>query len=56
MAGLRIDLAGLTLGTRRQGEIRLAHTPYFDIDEEALPVGVALLAQSVLRYLTSAVA
>jgi len=35
-------------------EIRLARTPHFDIDEEALPIGVALLVQTVLRYLTSA--
>jgi len=42
------------LGTRKDGEKRLAHNPHFDIDEEALPIGVALLAQSVLTYLTSA--
>lgn len=42
------------LGTRRKGETRLAHTPYFDIDEEALPIGAAILARCVLSYLTSA--
>lgn len=41
------------LGTRKEGQKRLAHNPHFDIDEEALPIGVALLAESVLRYLTS---
>jgi len=46
--------AMFVLGTRRKGETRLAHTPYFDIDEEALPIGAALLARCVLRYLTSA--
>lgn len=41
------------LGTRKKGEMRLAHSPNFDIDEEALPIGAAILAQSVLRYLAS---
>ncbi len=42
------------LGTRGKGKTRLAHTPYFDIDEEALPLGAALLAESALRHLTFA--
>jgi amidohydrolase len=46
--------AMLYLGTRKKGENRLAHNPHFDIDEEALPIGVALLAESSVRYLTSA--
>jgi amidohydrolase len=42
------------LGTKRKGEMRLAHNPHFDIDEEALPIGAAILTESVLRYLASA--
>ncbi len=29
------------------------HNPHFDIDEDALPLGVAILAQSAARYLSS---
>jgi amidohydrolase len=40
------------LGTRAPGEPpRPAHSPTFDIDEAALPVGAALLAAAALRFL-----
>jgi len=39
------------LGVQIPGSQRTAHNPYFDIDERALPVGVAVFAESVLRYL-----
>lgn len=39
------------LGTGLAGPLRLAHSPTFDIDESALPMGVALLAESARRLL-----
>ena len=40
------------LGTRTPGEPpRPAHSPTFDIDEAALPVGAAVLAAAALRFL-----
>ena len=40
------------LGTRPPGEPeRRGHTPTFDIDEDALPIGAALLAEVAWRYL-----
>ena len=39
------------LGARRAGDERLAHNPRFDIDENALPYGTAMLAEITLRYL-----
>jgi amidohydrolase len=40
------------LGTRAPGEPpRPAHSPTFDIDEAALPVGAAVLAAAALRFL-----
>jgi len=39
------------LGTRIEGDERFGHNPRFDIDERALPVGAALLAESALRFL-----
>jgi amidohydrolase len=41
------------LGARRVGDERRAHSPTFDIAEEALPVGTAVLADTALRYLRS---
>jgi amidohydrolase len=42
------------LGTRVPGEPkRYAHTPDFNIDENALPIGSAMLAQTALRLLAS---
>ena len=43
------------LGTRAPGgEPRYVHTPEFDIDEDALPVGSAMLAETALRLLREA--
>jgi amidohydrolase len=41
------------LGVKIEGEQRMLHSPDFDINEEALPIGAALLAESALRYLES---
>jgi amidohydrolase len=32
------------------GEDRYLHTPTFDLDEDALPIGTAILAETALRY------
>jgi metal-dependent amidase/aminoacylase/carboxypeptidase family protein len=42
--------AMFSLGTR-DGEPRIAHGSYFDIDEAALPIGAAILAETARRYL-----
>jgi amidohydrolase len=34
-----------------QGEKRRAHSPTFDIDERALPIGTAILTEATVRYL-----
>ncbi len=42
------------LGTGTEGEpVRPLHHPRFDVDESALPVGAAILAQVAVRYLTT---
>lgn len=39
------------LGVRKPGEApRYLHTPNFDIDEDALPIGAAILAETALRF------
>ena len=38
----------------KKGEMRPGHSPHFDLDEEALPIGAAILAASARRYLASA--
>ncbi|MDI6769557.1 MAG: M20 family metallopeptidase [Anaerolineales bacterium] len=43
--------AMFALGTRLEGDERFGHNPRFDIDERALPIGAALLAESALRFL-----
>ena len=43
--------AMFALGTRIEGDQRYGHNPRFDIDEGALQVGAALLAESALRFL-----
>jgi len=48
-----VPAAMFSLGTRR-GEPRVIHGPYFDIDEAALPIGTAILAETARRYLQSA--
>ena len=41
-----------TLGTRIEGrEIYELHHPKFDIDERALPIGTAILAETTKRFL-----
>jgi amidohydrolase len=40
-----------TLGTLIEGDERTLHHPRFDIDERALPIGTAMLAETALRYL-----
>jgi amidohydrolase len=48
------DAAGcyVRLGVGFPGEPpRTHHDPRFDLDERALPIGAALLAQTALRYL-----
>ncbi|MFQ5602100.1 MAG: M20 family metallopeptidase [bacterium] len=41
----------IRLGVHKEGEeIRYLHTHHFDIDEQALPIGVALMCQIVLYY------
>jgi amidohydrolase len=47
----RIPGAMFVLGTRLEGDERYGHNPHFDIDERALPVGTALLVESVLQFL-----
>ena len=44
--------AMFTLGTQIAGDGRIGHNPLFDIDEEALPIGTAILVDSALRYLS----
>jgi amidohydrolase len=45
--------AMFTLGIRIDSEPRTIHNPHFDINEKALPIGAAVLAESVLRFLKS---
>lgn len=40
-----------TLGCRIENDERKHHSPTFDIDENSLPYGVAMLSETVLRYL-----
>ncbi len=40
------------LGVKR-GQMRPAHSPDFDLDEEAMPIGAAILAKSASTYLAS---
>jgi metal-dependent amidase/aminoacylase/carboxypeptidase family protein len=40
------------LGAQIGDEIRRGHSETYDIDESAIPVGVAVLAESTRRYLT----
>jgi amidohydrolase len=39
------------LGTLVAGDERIGHSPRFDVDESALPIGTAILAESALRFL-----
>jgi amidohydrolase len=44
--------AMFTLGTQIAGDERIGHNPLFDINEDALPIGTAILVESALRYLS----
>jgi amidohydrolase len=48
----KVPGAMFSLGVRT-GEPRIIHGPYFDIDEAALPIGTAVLAETARRYLHS---
>ena len=37
-----------------EGDKRVGHSPTFDIDERALPVGAAVMAEAAVRYLRGA--
>jgi len=39
------------LGTKGESELGEGHSPTFDIDESALPIGAAILAEATRRYL-----
>jgi amidohydrolase len=39
------------LGARIEGDVRTAHNPHFDINEDCLPIGAAMLAECTLRFL-----
>jgi metal-dependent amidase/aminoacylase/carboxypeptidase family protein len=39
------------LGCRLPGDERKAHNPRFDINEDCLPIGAALLAETALRLM-----
>ncbi len=45
--------AMFTLGTRIDGDPRTLHHPRLDLDERALPIGTAILAECALRFLRS---
>ncbi len=47
----KVPGAMFTLGTLIEGDERYLHHPRFDIDERALPLGTAILAEAVLKYL-----
>ena len=46
--------AMFTLGTLIDGDERYLHHPRLDLDERALPIGTAILAESALRFLRNA--
>jgi len=47
----KIPGAMFTLGTLITGDERALHHPRFDIDERAMPIGTAILAQAALQFL-----
>ena len=42
--------AMFTLGTLIEGDERYLHHPRLDLDERALPIGTAILAETALRF------
>jgi len=49
----RIPGAMFFLGTRIEGDERLLHSPRFDLDENALPIGSAIFAEAALHFLNA---
>jgi amidohydrolase len=47
----KVSGAMFTLGTRIEGDERFLHHPRFDIDERAMPIGAAVLAETALKFL-----
>jgi amidohydrolase len=47
----QIPGAMIRLGAAVGDHARPHHTPVFDIDERCMPIGVAILAETVRRYL-----
>jgi amidohydrolase len=47
----KIKSCFIVLGTEIEGDTRVIHTPRFDIDERALPLGAAMLAECALLAL-----
>lgn len=47
----KIPGAMFTLGTLIEGDERILHHPRFDIDERAMPIGTAILAEAALQFL-----
>ena len=43
--------AMFTLGTRIEGDERYLHHPRLDLNEDALPIGTAILSETALRFL-----
>jgi metal-dependent amidase/aminoacylase/carboxypeptidase family protein len=43
--------AMFTLGTRIEGDQRYLHHPRLDLDERALPIGTAILAEAAMSFL-----
>ena len=41
----------LGTGNKQKGSVHSGHHPAFDIDEDSLPIGVALLSAFALNYL-----
>lgn len=46
----KIPGAMFTLGTRIEGDERTLHHPRFDIDESAMPIGSAILAEAAIQF------
>jgi len=44
--------AMFSLGSKLEGDERIAHNPRFDLDEGCLPVGVALMTEAIMKLLS----
>ena len=47
----KVPGAMFSLGTRIEGQTHYGHNPYFDINENALPIGTAIFTEAALRFL-----